>query len=67
MWPVLLDHRVKLQLVVEGRALTVNRRQVTMRVSKYEFRTRGQALEVSDAQSPGTQTRAPFQVLAMHA
>lgn len=66
-WPVLLDHRVKLQLVVDGRRMAVNGNQVTLRVSKYEFRTRGPLFEVSKSEPPVTRSRAHFEVLAMHA
>jgi len=39
-WPVLLDQRVKLQLVVEGRAAGIDEKQVTLNVERYQFRTR---------------------------
>ena len=40
-WPVLLDDRVKLQLIIEGRVLGVDGDRVTLGVVKYHFRTRG--------------------------
>ena len=40
-WPVLLDDRVKLQLIIEGRVIGVDGDRVTVGVVKYHFRTRG--------------------------
>ena len=40
-WPVLLDDRVKLQLIIEGRVTGVDGDRVTLGVVKYHFRTRG--------------------------
>jgi len=40
-WPVLLDDRVKLQLIIEGRVIGVDGDRVTLGVVKYHFRTRG--------------------------
>jgi hypothetical protein len=43
-WPVLLDDRVKLQLVIEGRVIGVDGDRVTLGVVKHHFRTRGPAI-----------------------
>lgn len=42
-WPVLLDNRIRLQLVIEGRVTRVEGGAVTVRIGKYHFRTRGPA------------------------
>ena len=46
-WPVLLDDRVKLQLVIEGRVIDVDGDRVTLGVVKYHFRTRGLAMALN--------------------
>ncbi len=47
-WPVRLDHRVSLTLVVEGPIVRKTGDQAAMRIEKYEFRTRGAAEWRSD-------------------
>jgi hypothetical protein len=42
-WPVLLDDRIRLQLVIEGRVTNVAGGTFTVRIGKYHFRTRGPA------------------------
>ena len=54
-WPVLLDDRVKLQLIIEGRVLGVDGDRVTLGVVKYHFRTRGLAI-AANALQPCPQT-----------
>ena len=43
-WPVLLDDRVKLQLMIQGRAIGVHGNRITVSIGKHHFRTRGGAL-----------------------
>ena len=38
-WPVKLEGRVKLQLVIRGRAASVSGNRITMSIKKHEFRT----------------------------
>ena len=38
-WPVKLEGRIKLQLVVRGRAVGVSANRITMSIKKHEFRT----------------------------
>lgn len=40
-WPVLLDERVRLQLVIQARVTSVEGKRVRANVGKYYFRTRG--------------------------
>jgi hypothetical protein len=49
-WPVLLDDRVKLQLIIEGRVIGVDGDRVTLGVVKYHFRTRG--LSIANSLDP---------------
>ena len=42
-WPVLLDNRIRLQLVIEGRVTRVEGATFTVRIGKYHYRTRGPA------------------------
>lgn len=46
-WPVLLDDRIRLQLVIEGRVTSVEGGTFTVRIGKYHFRTRGSALSAA--------------------
>ena len=43
-WPVLLDERIRLQLVIEGRVTSVEGGTFTVRIGRYHFRTRGSAV-----------------------
>ena len=52
-WPMLLDSRVRLTLVVEGVVVWAADGQAAMRIEKYEFRTR------SDKSRPGSPDAAP--------
>jgi len=40
-WPMLLDNRVRLTLVVEGVVVKTTADRAAMRIERYEFRTRG--------------------------
>jgi hypothetical protein len=40
-WPILLDERVRLTLVVEGTVVGSADNHTTMRIDRYQFRTRG--------------------------
>lgn len=51
-WPVLLDNRIRLQLVIEGRVMRVENGAVAVRISKYHFRTRGPAAVAAVRQAP---------------
>jgi hypothetical protein len=42
-WPVLLDNRIRLKLVVEGPVVWKVGDEAAMRIDRYEFRTRGPA------------------------
>jgi hypothetical protein len=50
-WPVLLDDRVKLQLIIEGRVIGVDGDRVTVGVVKYHFRTRGLSIAAHSLQT----------------
>jgi hypothetical protein len=39
-WPVLLDGRVQLQLILAGRVVWSNATETAMRIERHEFRTR---------------------------
>jgi len=52
-WPMLLDSRVRLTLVVEGVVVWAADGQAAMRIEKYEFRTR------SERSRPGSQDAVP--------
>lgn len=58
-WPVLLDDRVKLQLIIEGRVIGVDGDRVTLGVVKYHFRTRG----LSIAANPLEPCARPMRVI----
>ena len=69
-WPVLLDHRVRLLLVVDGHAAGVEGKQTTVSVEKYDFRTRGHALHAYPAVSQresDSSIHAPQPFLVAHA
>jgi hypothetical protein len=40
-WPILLDNRVRLSLVVEGVVVRTAEDRAAMRIERYHFRTRG--------------------------
>src|ERR1700728_534345 len=46
-WPILLDNRVRLTLVVEGTVVRTAENHAAMRIERYHFRTRG-VTELSD-------------------
>lgn len=46
-WPALLENRVKLQLILQGRIAAADGARTTVAISRYEFRTR--ALEPAHA------------------
>ncbi|HEY3826269.1 MAG TPA: hypothetical protein VGL82_17005 [Bryobacteraceae bacterium] len=51
-WPVLLDNRIRLTLVLEGRVVSSDP-HIAMRIEKYQFKTRG-ALDAMTASTNGT-------------
>ncbi len=40
-WPILLDNRIRLTLVVEGEVVRTAADQAAMRIERYQFKTRG--------------------------
>lgn len=40
-WPMLLDHRIRLILVVKGQIVRVGNGRAAMRIERYEFKTAG--------------------------
>jgi hypothetical protein len=47
-WPLLLDNRVRLTLVVEGKVVGTAENHAAMRIERYQFRTRGGVESPSD-------------------
>lgn len=65
-WPVLLEKRVKLQLLVQGQSVAVAGNRVTMRIEKHEFRTKGVSAEVAPLPITEIPRQAP-RPIALHA
>jgi hypothetical protein len=40
-WPILLDNRIRLALVVEGEVVTTAEGHAAIRIERHQFRTRG--------------------------
>jgi hypothetical protein len=42
-WPILLDNRIRLSLVIKGQVVRVDSGRAAMRIERYEFKTAGLA------------------------
>jgi hypothetical protein len=49
-WPVLLDGRVQLQLIVTGRVVWSNGAEIALQIQRHGFRTRGMRLDATSPQ-----------------
>jgi hypothetical protein len=69
-WPVLLDNRIRLQLIIEGRVTSIEGGTFRVRIGKYHFRTRGPAAVATERRA-GTMAAIPILArpasLAVHA
>lgn len=59
-WPARLDHRIPLNLILEGRVVWAANGYAAMRVHRHEFKTRGSApVPCTPEVSQGTDAEAP--------